>query len=91
MIVRTAIEVNLDDGRKEYVDYKVYNIIRRGGYLQGRKDAIDEFAERLSNWCVDECFTKSIDGVEAELFTLDGITDMIFELAEKLKEKKDGG
>lgn len=59
-------------------------------YQRGRAEAIDEFAERLSNWCADECFLKSIDGVEAELLTLDGITDMIFELAEKLKEKESG-
>ena len=42
MIVRTAMEVNLGDGRKEYVDSKVYNVIRHEGYMQGRADAIDD-------------------------------------------------
>ena len=42
MIVRTAMVVNLGDGREEYVNSKAYNIIEHEGYMRGREEAIAE-------------------------------------------------
>lgn len=53
---------------------------------QVRANAIDKFAEKLSEWCCDEAYMTTINGVpKVEILTIDGLTEMIFDLAERLK------
>lgn len=48
--------------------------------------AIDEFAEKLSNECFEQSMTVVFENrVRADVLTLDGVTEIIFEIAEQLK------
>lgn len=49
-----------------------------------RAKAIDEFAEKLSTDV--ESFVATVNGIEADLLTLDYFDEFIFEIAEQLKE-----
>jgi len=48
-----------------------------------RAKAIDEFAEKLNTDV--ESFVAEVDGVRADLLTLDYFSEFVFEVAEKLK------
>lgn len=50
-----------------------------------RANAIDEFAEKLSTDV--ESFVATVNGVEADLLTLDYFDEFIFDIAEQLKEE----
>lgn len=50
-----------------------------------RNNAIDEFAEKLSTDVGS--FVAIVNGVEADLLTLDYFDEFIFEVAEQLKEE----
>ena len=51
-----------------------------------RNKAIDEFAEKLCDVCFEESMTVVFeDKVKADILTVDGITEIIWELAEQLK------
>jgi hypothetical protein len=50
-----------------------------------RNKAIDEFAEKLSTDV--ESFVATVNGIEADLLTLDYFDEFIFEVAEQLKEE----
>lgn len=67
MIIRTAMEVDLGNGRKEYVDSKVCNIIREEGYA----DAIEEFdriCEEVRSYKFGTCLADFvIDVIKAKV------------------------
>ena len=48
-----------------------------------RNKAIDEFAEKLNTDV--ESFVAEVDGVRADLLTLDYFSEFVFEVAEQLK------
>lgn len=48
-----------------------------------RAKAIDEFAEKLNTDV--ESFVAEVDGVRADLLTLDYFSEFVFEIAEQLK------
>lgn len=50
-----------------------------------RNNTIDEFVEKLSTDV--ESFVATVNGVEADLLTLDYFDEFIFEVAEQLKEE----
>lgn len=51
-----------------------------------RNKAIDEFAEKLCDICFEESMTVVFeDKVKADILTVDGITEIIWELAEQMK------
>lgn len=52
-----------------------------------RAKAIDEFAEELCNVCFEESLEVTInDIIKADVLTLDGVTEIIMEIAEQMKE-----
>ena len=51
-----------------------------------REQAIDEFAEKLCDEV--EYFTREIDGLKADLLTLDYFAELVLEIAEQLKGGK---
>lgn len=51
-----------------------------------RNKTIDEFAEKLCDRFTDDSMTVMLDGIKADILTLDATTEIIFELAEELKE-----
>lgn len=51
-----------------------------------RNKAIDEFAEKLSNECFEQSMTVVFENrVRADVLTLDGVTEIIFQIAQQLK------
>ena len=52
-------------------------------YEEGYNKAIDEFAEKLNTDV--ESFVAEVDGVRADLLTLDYFSEFVFEAAEQLK------
>lgn len=51
-----------------------------------RNKAIDEFAEKLSDECFEQSMTVVFENrVKADVLTLDGLTEIIFEIAQQLK------
>lgn len=49
-----------------------------------RNNTIDEFTEKLSTDV--ESFVATVNGIEADLLTLDYFDEFIFDMAEQLKE-----
>ena len=54
-----------------------------------RNKAIDEFAEKLNTDV--ESFVAEVDGVRADLLTLDYFSEFVFEVAERLKGAEENG
>ena len=52
-----------------------------------REKAVDEFAEKLNTDV--ESFVAEVDGVRADLLTLDYFSEFVFEVAEELKGVKE--
>ncbi len=51
-----------------------------------RNNTIDEFTEKLSTDV--ESFVATVNGIEADLLTLDYFDEFIFDVAEQLKEEQ---
>lgn len=69
-------------------DEEYHEIIKKldGHDREIRNKAIDEFAEKL---CTDvESFTAEVNGMKADLLTLDYFNEFVFEIAEQLKGEK---
>ena len=56
--------------------------VYRAGYIK----AIDDFEEKLSDECFEQSMTVVFEKrVKADVLTLDGLTEIIFEIAQQLK------
>ena len=53
--------------------------------------AIDDFAEKLCDLTNEKSTNVYFDGMFCDILTLDNITDLIFMIAEQLKEGVDNG
>lgn len=83
MIVRTAMVVDMGDGRKEYVDSKVYNVIMHKGYQKGREEARAEAFDEFINYVKTDYEFRV-----ANIDYTDTIIKILQCIAEELKEQK---
>lgn len=73
---------------------RAYETIKRA-YDEGYNKAIDDFAERISKLCNEQSFRVNIGsghfgaGYKADILTLSGLTEIICDVAEQLKERDD--
>jgi hypothetical protein len=79
-----AREGLMDDcGYNFDVDEDSYNSGFKDGFLM----AIDEFAEKLCDVFSEEYGEVTVNGIKFDVLTLDGATEIIWEVAEQLKEE----
>ena len=56
------------------------------GYEDGYAKAIEEFAEKICDVCCEESMTVILENrVKADVLTLDGLTEIVWEIAKELK------
>lgn len=62
-------------------------VLPKDVYRAGYNKAIDDFAEKLSDECFEQSMTVVFENrVKADVLTLDGLTEIIFEIAQQLKD-----
>lgn len=91
--IKVVQQCGFDVNKEELTRALIYD---RNQYNKGFKDgyakALEDFAEKLSNVCCEESFevrfgTGHFDaGIKADVLTLDGVTEIIWDVAEQLKE-----
>ena len=55
------------------------------GKIDGYKEAIDDFAEKLCNEV--ESFTATVDGIELDFLSLDYLIEFVYEVSKQLKSQ----
>lgn len=80
-----AREGLMDDcGYNFDVDEDSYN----SGFKDGFLTAIDEFAEKLCDVFSEKYGEVTVNGIKFDVLTLDGATEITWDVAEQLKERE---
>lgn len=87
---------NIANWLEDYKDYRNANFdlsqVADNRYIEGYTQGIEDFAEKLSEVCHEESFEVHLSpghftaGIKAEVLTLDGVAEIIWDVAEQLKE-----
>jgi flagellar biosynthesis/type III secretory pathway protein FliH len=88
-IFKAIHRVGVDVNKEELIKAMQYD---RNQYQKGYKDgyakAIDEFAEKLNTDV--ESFEAEVNGIRADLLTLDYFSEFVFDVAEIMKGEQNG-